>query len=58
MILIKTDPVNDMYSTAAKIFSSQYAQFSGIVFLSMAAMIFAPIAFRSLHFKLVEDDPG
>ncbi len=58
MILTGMGPVNPMDSTAAKLFSSFYALFSGIVFLSTTAIVFAPIAHRLLHLMHVEDSPG
>ncbi len=49
MILTGMGPVNEMKTDSAKLFSSFYALFSGIVFLSTVAVIFAPIAHRILH---------
>jgi hypothetical protein len=49
MILTGMGPVNEMKTDCAKLFSSLYALFSGIVFLSTVAVIFAPIAHRILH---------
>jgi len=49
MILTGMGPVNEMKTNSAKLFSSFYALFSGIVFLSTVAVIFAPIAHRILH---------
>lgn len=56
MILTGMGPVNAMNSNAAKIFSSLYALFSGIIFLSTVAVIFAPIAHRLLHLMHVEEN--
>ena len=49
MILTGMGPVAEMSSIPAKLFSSLYALFSGIVFLSTIAIFFAPIAHRILH---------
>lgn len=49
MILTGMGPVAEMSDTAAKLFSSFYALFSGIAFLSTIAVFFAPIAHRILH---------
>jgi len=49
MILTGMGPVNIMQTNAAKIFSSLYALFSGIAFLSTVAVLFAPLAHRFLH---------
>jgi len=49
MILTGMGPAAEMITTQAKLFSSFYALFSGIAFLSMATVLVAPIAHRSLH---------
>jgi len=49
MILTGMGPVNPMISTEAKLFSSFYALFSGVAFLSIAAVMFAPLIHRFLH---------
>jgi hypothetical protein len=56
MILTGMGPVVEMKTEAAKIFSSFYALFSGIAFLSITAVFFAPIIHRLLHVLHVEDD--
>jgi hypothetical protein len=57
LILTGMGPVNEMHTVAAKLFASFYALFSGIVFLSTVAVIFAPIAHRLMHlFHLQETD--
>lgn len=58
MILTGMGPIADMNSSAAKIFSSFYALYSGIAFLSITAVFFAPIIHRLLHILNVdlEDD--
>jgi len=49
MILTGMGPVNVMTSDAAKLFASFYALYSGIAFLSVMALIIAPIAHRFIH---------
>jgi hypothetical protein len=56
MILTGMGPVSEMTSANAKIFSSVYALYSGIAFLSIAAVFFAPIIHRILHILHVEND--
>jgi hypothetical protein len=59
MILTGMGPVSPLHTTAAKIFASCYALFSGIVFLSTVAVLLAPIAHRMLHrFHLEMDREG
>lgn len=56
MILTGMGPVVEMSSATAKIFSSFYALYSGVAFLSVTAVFFAPIIHRILHILHVEDD--
>lgn len=56
MILTGMGPVVDMKTDGAKIFSSLYALYSGVAFLSITAVFFAPIIHRLLHILHVEDD--
>lgn len=56
MILTGMGPVIEMTSPAAKIFSSFYALYSGIAFLSITAVFFAPLIHRLLHILHVEQD--
>lgn len=56
MILTGMGPVMEMKTTAAKLFSSFYALYSGIAFLSITAVFFAPIIHRLLHILQVEKD--
>lgn len=56
MILTGMGPVDKMDTNASKIFSSIYALFSGIAFLSTVAVFFAPIAHRLLHLLHVDTD--
>lgn len=58
MILTGMGPVAEMNTSAAKLFSSFYALYSGIAFLSISALFFAPMVHRILHILHVEaNDP-
>jgi len=56
MILTGMGPVNAMQTDAAKLFSSLYALFSGIAFLSTIAVFLAPVAHRFLHMLHIDGD--
>jgi hypothetical protein len=57
MILTGMGPVDPMRTTAGKLFASFYALYSGIAFLSMTAILLAPIIHRGLHtFHLDDED--
>ena len=56
MILTGMGPVAIMKSEAAKLFSSFYALYSGVAFLSITAVFFAPIIHRVLHVLHVENN--
>jgi hypothetical protein len=58
MILTGMGPVNELHTTAGKLFAASYAIYSGVAFLTMAAILFAPLVHRFLHkFHLdVEDE--
>lgn len=56
MILTGMGPVEPMKSDTAKLFSSFYALYSGVAFLSITAVFFAPIIHRVLHILHVEDE--
>jgi hypothetical protein len=49
MILSGMGPVVEIKSEAGKIFSSVYALFSGVVFLSIVGFILAPAIHRIFH---------
>jgi hypothetical protein len=49
MILTGMGPVSELPSTAAKLFASAYAIFSGLVFMSLMGIFLVPIAHRMLH---------
>lgn len=55
MILTGMGPVAEMKSDASKLFSSFYALYSGVAFLSITAVFFAPIIHRLLHILHIED---
>ncbi|MBK6785499.1 MAG: hypothetical protein IPG79_18410 [Saprospiraceae bacterium] len=56
MILTGMGPVVEMTTSSAKIFSSLFALYSGVAFLSITAVFFAPIIHRLLHILHVEDE--
>lgn len=56
MILTGMGPIAERTSPAAKIFSSFYALYSGVAFLSITAVFFAPVIHRLLHILHVEQD--
>jgi hypothetical protein len=56
MILTGMGPVAEMATPAAKLFSSFYALYSGVAFLSITAVFFAPIIHRILHILQVETE--
>ena len=59
MILGGMGPVDPLTSTAAKVFASAYALFSGLVFIAVMGLILAPAAHRMLHkFHVDEGDLG
>jgi len=49
MILGGMGPVNELHTTAGKLFASFYALYSGIVFLVTVGVILAPLYHRFLH---------
>ena len=49
MILTGMGPVDDMESDAGKLFSSFYALFSGVAFLTFVAVLFSPAYRRFMH---------
>jgi hypothetical protein len=62
MILTGMGPVAELTTDGAKIFASFYALFSGVAFLTIVAVLMAPLVHRFLHrFHLEladEDDDG
>jgi hypothetical protein len=56
MILTGMGPVDKMESTPGKLFATFYALYSGLAFLTMVAIIIAPVYHRFLHhFHLDEE---
>jgi hypothetical protein len=49
MILGGMGPVNQLPTTAAKIFASAYALFSGLIFIGVMGIVLTPVAHRLLH---------
>ncbi|MBL0342634.1 MAG: hypothetical protein IPP71_18125 [Bacteroidetes bacterium] len=49
MILTGMGPVDRMTTVAGKLFTSFFALYSGVAFLSTSAVLFAPIIHRFLH---------
>jgi len=47
-------PIDEMKTDAAKLFSSFYALYSGLAFLSVTAVFLAPIVHRLLHILQVD----
>ena len=56
MILTGMGPVDRVGTTSGKLFATTYALYSGIAFLSMIAILMAPILHRFLHKFHLEDD--
>lgn len=56
LILTGMGPTAEMTTTGAKLFSSFYALYSGVAFLTIAAVFFAPIIHRVLHILHVDTD--
>jgi hypothetical protein len=49
MILGGMGPVNALHTPAGKLFAAAYALFSGVIFLVIAGILFAPAVHRFLH---------
>lgn len=56
MILSGMGPVVQIQSVAGKLFSSFYALFSGVAFITNIGIIFAPAAHRLFHMLQLEED--
>lgn len=56
MILTGMGPIAEMSSDNAKLFSSFYALYSGVTFLSITAVFFAPIIHRLLHILQIDTE--
>jgi hypothetical protein len=55
MILSGMGPVDRMNTTAAKLFASMYALFSGVVFIGVMGIVLAPWAHRLLHVTQLDE---
>jgi hypothetical protein len=58
MSLTGMGPVNAMETTAGKLFATFYCLFSGIIFLTMMAIMLAPAYHRFMHRFHIEDEPA
>src|SRR5207237_1164289 len=56
MILGGMGPVNPLQGTAAKLFASAYALFSGLFFIGLMGFLLAPFAHRLMHRFHVDDE--
>jgi hypothetical protein len=56
MILTGMGPIAPMNTTAAKLFASGYALFSGVVFLSSVGLVLSPVFHRILHKFHLDDE--
>ncbi len=54
MILAGMGPIDAPRTAAGKLFAGCYALFSGLVFISVSGIMFAPLAHRLLHWFHVE----
>ncbi len=55
MILGGMGPVSELHTTAGKLFASWYALFSGVVFITSAGILVAPLLHRFLHHFHLEE---
>jgi hypothetical protein len=55
MILTGMGPVTTLHTDSAKLFATGYALFSGVVFLSTIAVLWAPVIHRFLHVLHLEE---
>ena len=56
MILGGMGPVGELRTTGGKIFAGAYSLFSGVVFLVVVGVMFAPLAHRLLHRLHMEEE--
>ncbi len=56
MILTGMGPVDQMHSVGGKLFATFYALYSGIAFLTMMAIMLAPVIHRALHRFHLDDE--
>jgi hypothetical protein len=57
MILTGMGPVDQLQTAGGKVFAIFYSLFSGVVFLTVAALLFAPVLYRFLHRFHLELEP-
>ena len=58
MILFGEGPVEALHTNAGKWFASFYAMFSGVAFITIVGVMFAPVVHRVFHkFHVEDDDP-
>src|SRR5437763_16571673 len=57
MILTGMGPVDPLRTATAKLFASFYALFSGIVFITTAGVLLAPVVHRFLHKFHLDTEP-
>ncbi len=58
MILSGMGPVVEIKSVSGKLFSSFYALFSGVAFITNIGILLAPAAHRLFHRLNLEDEPN
>ncbi len=56
MILTGMGPVGQLNTVGAKLFASAYALFSGLVFITVMAVVLAPLFHRMIHKFHLEDN--
>ncbi len=56
MILTGMGPVEQVKTTSAKLFATAYALYSGVAFLTIMAVLLAPVAHRFIHHFNLEDE--
>jgi len=56
MILGGMGPVNELHTSAGKLFASGYALFFGLLFVAAAGILFAPVVHRFMHQFHVESE--
>lgn len=59
MILTGMGPIGELKTDGAKVFASIYALFSGLIFITLIGIVFAPFMHRIVHkFHIDEKDLG
>jgi hypothetical protein len=57
MILGGMGPVDELHTTAGKLFASFYALYSGVAFVVVGAVLLFPVVHRLLHYLNLEPYP-